>query len=58
MEMFVDLLGKTLVLLFLIGVAGCLLVIPRTAFELIQTLFEPDTDDEIAGNKAHVAPQA
>jgi hypothetical protein len=58
METLVELLGKALVLLFLIGVAGCLLVIPRTAFELIQTLLEPDTDDEIAGHKVQPAPQA
>lgn len=56
MDMLVELLGKTLVLLFTIGVAGCLLVIPRTAFELIKTLLQPDTADEIAGSRGTTQP--
>jgi hypothetical protein len=43
-------LSRVLIALFLIGVIGCLLVIPKTAFELFKVLLEPDTEEETAGH--------
>jgi hypothetical protein len=49
-ETFVYLLSRVLIALFIVGVIGCLLVIPRTALELFKVLLEPDTDEEMAGH--------
>lgn len=49
METLLYFLTKLLIGLFIVGVIGCLLVIPTTAFELFKVLFEPDTDEETAG---------
>jgi len=34
--------------LFAIGVIGCLLVIPITAFQWVEAVVEPDTEEEMA----------
>jgi hypothetical protein len=52
MDVFLAGLYWLLKVLFLVGVVGCMLVIPRTAFELFHTFFEPDTQDEIDGRPA------
>jgi hypothetical protein len=49
MDAVLNALYTLLNVLFLVGAAGCLLVIPRTAFELFHTFFEPDTQEEIDG---------
>ena len=52
MDVFLGGLYWFLKVLFLVGAAGCLFVIPRTAVELFHTFFEPDTQDEIDGRPA------
>jgi hypothetical protein len=44
------LLTRALLVLFAIGVLGCLIVIPATAVQLFKVLFQPDTAEETAGN--------
>jgi hypothetical protein len=39
-------LSPLLALLFVVGMAGCLLVIPLVAYKLFKALFEDDTEDE------------
>jgi len=39
---------RVLAWMFAIGVAGCLLVIPITAFQWVKALVEPDTEEEMA----------
>ena len=56
MDVFLTGLYWVLKVLFLIGAAGCILVIPRTAYELFHTFFEPDTQEEIAGRERAVQP--
>ena len=46
MEAAVQLLSRLLLVLFAIGVFGCLLVIPVTAAALIKAMMEPDTLEE------------
>ena len=53
MDWFAELLYKTLLFLFAVGVVGCLYVIPVTALELFRTLLEPDTEAERQG----IAPE-
>lgn len=48
METLLDWMMRVLVALFLVGVGGCLLVIPRTAVELFASLFQPDLPDELS----------
>jgi hypothetical protein len=43
-------LSRVLLALFAVGVIGCLIVIPATAFQLFKAVIEPDTDEETAGN--------
>lgn len=43
-------LVNVLLVLFAVGVVGCLLVIPATAFQLFKAVVEPDTDEETAPN--------
>jgi hypothetical protein len=45
-ETFVHLLARVLMVLFAIGVVGCLLVIPVTAAALIKAMMEPDAPEE------------
>jgi hypothetical protein len=54
MDWFAELLYKTLLVLFAVGVAGCIFVIPVTALELFRTLLEPDTEAERQG----IAPES
>ena len=46
MEKVFSLLSPLLTLLFIIGMAGCMLVIPLVAFKLFRVLFEDDSEDE------------
>lgn len=46
METAIHLLARILLVLFAIGVCGCLLVIPATAAALIKAMMEPDTLEE------------
>jgi hypothetical protein len=57
MDVLFEILARTLLVLFAVGTAGCLLVIPITAVELFKTLFEPDTQDEIEGKIPNPAGQ-
>ncbi|HEY1264526.1 MAG TPA: hypothetical protein VGF06_13455 [Terriglobales bacterium] len=52
METVFAILSRVLTVLFVIGMAGCVIVIPMVAYMLFQTLFEPDTPDEIRRNLA------
>jgi hypothetical protein len=45
-EKVFSLLAPLLTLLFIIGMAGCLIVIPLVAFKLFRVLFEADSEDE------------
>ena len=56
MDEVAGLLFRILQTLFIAGVLGCLLVIPKTAYELFKTFFEPDTPEEIQGNRAALQP--
>jgi hypothetical protein len=42
----VHLLARILLVLFVIGTLGCLLVIPATAAALIKAMLEPDAPEE------------
>jgi len=44
-ETLVSFFAHALVVLFIIGTIGCLLVIPWTAVELIKAMLEPDTEE-------------
>jgi len=46
METVFSLLSPLLTLLFVIGMAGCILVIPLVAFKPFRVLFEDDSEDE------------
>jgi hypothetical protein len=46
MNTLVQLLANVLVALFALGLAGCLVVIPITAYGLFDVLFEKDLEDE------------
>lgn len=48
MEQALKVISQIITVLFAIGVVGCLLVIPMTAFQLFRVLFEPDTEEEMA----------
>ena len=39
---------EVITVLFAIGVIGCLVVIPITAFQWVKAVFEPDTEEEMA----------
>ena len=43
---FVDLFAHTMTIFFVLGMVGCLAVIPITAFRLFSVLFEKDAADE------------
>jgi len=45
-ETVFSLLSPLLTLLFVIGMAGCIIVIPSVAFKLFRVLFEDDSEDE------------
>jgi len=45
-EKLFSLLSPLLTLLFVIGMAGCLLVIPLVAYKLFRVLFEDNSEDE------------
>jgi hypothetical protein len=45
-ETAVHLLSRLLLVLFAVGVLGCLLVIPVTAAALIKAMMEPDAPEE------------
>jgi hypothetical protein len=45
-ETVFSLLAPVLTLLFVIGMAGCILVIPLVAFKLFRVLFESDSEEE------------
>jgi hypothetical protein len=45
-ETVFSLLSPLLTLLFIIGMAGCIIVIPLVAFKLFRVLFEDDLEDE------------
>ena len=47
METVFSLLAPLLTLLFIVGMAGCILVIPMVAFKLFRVLFENDSEEEI-----------
>jgi hypothetical protein len=42
----VDLFAHTMTALFILGMIGCLVVIPITAYRLFSVLFEKDAVDE------------
>jgi hypothetical protein len=46
METVFSLLAPLLTLLFVIGMAGCVLVIPLVAIKLFRVLFEDDLEEE------------
>ena len=46
METVFSLLSPLLTLLFVVGLAGCVIVIPLVAFKLFRVLFEEDLEDE------------
>jgi hypothetical protein len=46
METFFKILAPVLVTMFVIGAAGCVIVIPVVAVRLFSVLLEPDTPDE------------
>ena len=41
-----DIFAHAMTILFILGMVGCLLVIPITAFRLFSVLFEKDAVDE------------
>lgn len=43
---FVDLFAHAMTIFFVLGMVGCLAVIPITAFRLFSVLFEKDAADE------------
>jgi hypothetical protein len=45
-EKVFSLLAPLLTLLFVIGMAGCVIVIPMVAFKLFRVLFEDNSEDE------------
>jgi len=45
-EKVFSLLSPLLTLLFIMGMAGCIIVIPLVAFKLFRVLFEDDSEDE------------
>ena len=45
-ERVFSLISPVLTLLFEIGMAGCLIVIPMVAYKLFRVLFEDDSEDE------------
>jgi hypothetical protein len=45
-ETVVHLLARVLMVLFAIGVIGCLMVIPATAAALVKAMLEPDAPEE------------
>lgn len=47
METVFSVLNPLLTILFAVGMAGCLLVIPLVAIKLFKALFEDDTEDEL-----------
>ena len=47
-ETVFSLLAPLLTLLFIVGMAGCVIVIPLVAFKLFRVLFEADSEDERA----------
>jgi hypothetical protein len=57
MEALFAFVAKILVVLFAVGVAGCLIVIPVTATELFRTSLTPDTAAEMAGEARTVTRQ-
>lgn len=46
MEDAIHLLARILLVLFIVGTIGCLMVIPATAFALIKAMLEPDDPEE------------
>jgi hypothetical protein len=48
-DIFLQLLARTLSVVFVIGMVGCCVVIPLTAFRLLMALFERDSEDELEG---------
>jgi hypothetical protein len=42
----IHLLARILLVLFVVGTIGCLMVIPATAFALIKAMLEPDDPEE------------
>lgn len=46
MDLIDDILKVTMTVLFAVGVVGCLMVIPLTAYSLIRAVFEKDTPEE------------
>jgi hypothetical protein len=46
METLFKILAPILVTMFVIGAAGCVIVIPVVAYRLFSVLVEPDTPDE------------
>ena len=46
METVFSLLSPLLTLLFVVGMAGCVIVIPLVALKLFRVLFEDDSEDE------------
>ena len=46
MERVFSLLSPVLTTLFVIGIAGCVFVIPVVAYKLFSALFEDDTEEE------------
>jgi hypothetical protein len=46
METFFKILAPLLVTMFVIGAAGCVIVIPVVAYKLFSVLVEPNTPDE------------
>ena len=46
METFFKILAPLLATMFVIGAAGCVIVIPVVAYKLFSVLVEPNTPDE------------
>ena len=57
MEQALKSISTVITVLFALGVVGCALVIPLTAFQLFKVLFEPDTEEEVARSADRAAQQ-
>ena len=45
-DLFIEIFARVMSWMFVIGVSGCLFVIPITAYRLFSVLFEKDRPDE------------
>ena len=50
MDVIDDILKVTMTALFAVGLIGCMLVIPMTAYQLFRAIFEKDSPEEKLGS--------